>query len=813
MKKCNLLILTIFALLFAFSTIFSQTPDFTDTHTDGSLNGWTSQGTRTWSETNGYATPQNGAMATGFLTSNYAATADGAIEVDITADQWNGGNGGIILRWTSSTSYYFIAVKPGNQWDNYIKFCENTINADDGISVASPFSMNTSFTLRVEMAGSNFKFYIDGTLRGEINDASHPTGSFGYAHAASWNMYTRFSATRWWNAAPTEYPLTISVNGNGSVNPPGGLFTAGSTVSLTATPSDGWIFTGWSGDLVSTSNPASITMDSAKNVAATFEALPSYTLSTSTEGNGSVSPDSGTFISGTAVTLTATPSSGWAFSHWSGDVSGSTNPVTLTIDENKTIVAHFEEIPTYNLSVSVDGNGTASPDTGNFLSGTEVEITATPQSGWIFSNWSGDVTGAANPIIVTMSTNKTIVAHFVQITHSLTTDTNGSGTIAPAFGTFAENSPCTLTATPAAGWQFSNWSGDLTGTANPAILNMDADKYVVAHFTQIIHALTSSVEGNGSVSPASGTYPEGTTVEVTATAETGWHFSHWTGDITGSENPVTVTMNAPVAVVAHFVQRFHTLTATAGPNGTVSPESEILPEGSTVTVTATADEGYVFDHWSGDASGNQNPLSIVMDTDKNITASFVEYIPQMFTFSTTVAGKGSITPSSGTFKEDTIVTLSATAESGWLFDHWEGDLTGDTNPVNITFDSDKSIRAVFILNNQTVPNNRKIAISAEAFDDAGTPLGNAGPDTVDVIVRLFNSDTAGVLLYTERFEAASGNGIVVDKGYLVTRMGEGITSDDLTAIVLENDNLWVELTIASQVLPRIPMTASAYSMR
>lgn len=232
-----------------------------------------------------------------------------------------------------------------------------------------------------------------------------------------------------------------------------------------------------------------------------------------------------------------------------------------------------------------------------------------------------------------------------------------------------------------------------------------------------------------------------------------------------------------------------------------------------MTLTATPHDGYVFDHWSGDASGNQNPLSIVMDTDKNITASFVEYIPQMFTFSTAVTGKGSIIPSSGTFKEDTIVTLSATAESGWLFDHWEGDVTGNTNPVNITFDSDKSIRAVFILNNQTVPNNRKIAISAEAFDDAGTPLGNAGPDTVDVIVRLFNSDTAGELLYTERFEAASDNGIVVDKGYLTARMGEGITSDDLTAIVLENDNLWVELTIASQVLPRIPMTASAYSMR
>jgi len=76
---------------------------------------------------------------------------------------------------------------------------------------------------------------------------------------------------------------------------------------------------------------------------------PTYTLSTSVSpsGTGSVSPPSGQYEEGSQATLTATPASGYTFDYWSGDASGSSATITITMDSNKSITAHFEEPPDY----------------------------------------------------------------------------------------------------------------------------------------------------------------------------------------------------------------------------------------------------------------------------------------------------------------------------------------------------------------------------------------------------------------------------------------------------------------------------------
>jgi pectate lyase len=70
--------------------------------------------------------------------------------------------------------------------------------------------------------------------------------------------------------APAVVPLAVAVDGLGSVDPPGGTFQEGSTVSLQASPAPGWVFAGWSGDLTGTANPAALTMDAPKSVTARF---------------------------------------------------------------------------------------------------------------------------------------------------------------------------------------------------------------------------------------------------------------------------------------------------------------------------------------------------------------------------------------------------------------------------------------------------------------------------------------------------------------------------------------------------------------
>jgi uncharacterized repeat protein (TIGR02543 family) len=141
----------------------------------------------------------------------------------------------------------------------------------------------------------------------------------------------------------TQYELTTNVVGSGSVNPSSGTYNAGAMVTLTATPDAGHQFSGWSGDLTGSTNPATITMNANKNITATFTALPptQYSLTVTVAGSGSVNPSNGSYNADASVTLTATPNSGYQFSGWSGDLTGATNPATITMNANKNINATF----------------------------------------------------------------------------------------------------------------------------------------------------------------------------------------------------------------------------------------------------------------------------------------------------------------------------------------------------------------------------------------------------------------------------------------------------------------------------------------
>ena len=148
------------------------------------------------------------------------------------------------------------------------------------------------------------------------------------------------------------YALNLTVVGNGSVAkvPDQALYNEGSNVQLTATPGANHHFVGWSGDVTATANPLDVTMNAVKNITATF-ARDAYALNMTVVGSGSVakSPDQPSYDHGTSVQLTATPVSGYYFMGWSGDLTGTTNPVNVTMDAVKNITATFAGI---NIFVS-----------------------------------------------------------------------------------------------------------------------------------------------------------------------------------------------------------------------------------------------------------------------------------------------------------------------------------------------------------------------------------------------------------------------------------------------------------------------------
>src|SRR3972149_2055069 len=142
-------------------------------------------------------------------------------------------------------------------------------------------------------------------------------------------------------------------------------------------------------------------MDGNKTVTANFTQNPLYTLTVniSPTAGGSVTknPNKTSYISGETVTLTATANSGYTFSRWSGGATGTTSPVTVTMNGNKTVTANFT--PMYTLTVNISptagGSVTKNPNKTSYNSGETVTLTATANSGYTLSGWRGEAKGTA----------------------------------------------------------------------------------------------------------------------------------------------------------------------------------------------------------------------------------------------------------------------------------------------------------------------------------------------------------------------------------------------------------------------------------
>lgn len=145
-----------------------------------------------------------------------------------------------------------------------------------------------------------------------------------------------------------------------------------------------------------------------------------YTLNVTVDpvGGGSVSPGSGTYDSGDRIILTATASPDYQFDHWSGDASGTSPTVTITMDSDKIVIAHYTEIiPEYTLTATVSPaeGGSVSPSSGVYQSDETVILTATASPRYQFDYWGGDASGGSTSTSVTMDSDKNVVAYFEKL--------------------------------------------------------------------------------------------------------------------------------------------------------------------------------------------------------------------------------------------------------------------------------------------------------------------------------------------------------------------------------------------------------------
>ncbi|MDB6028301.1 MAG: Protein of unknown function precursor containing a C-terminal secretion signal [Verrucomicrobiales bacterium] len=374
-------------------------------------------------------------------------------------------------------------------------------------------------------------------------------------------------------------------------------------------------------------------------------------VSPASSGSITVDPFDTTFASNTVVTLTAVPAGGKQFVGWSGDASGSVNPIQVTMNSAKSVTAIFTNfvfVPTYTLTTNVSPAGSGSinvdPSGTTFASNSVVNLTATPVAGKMFVKWTGAVTTNANPLSITMSANKSVTAVFTNapLFYVLTTNVSpqGLGTIsaspAPATNGYASGTIVTLTATPNSGVKFVKWTGASIALTNRIKVTMTANKTVTAVFTNIAKFalnLTLSPANAGMVikspAPVSGNdYYTGTVVTLTPVANTGFKFVKWTGSLIGTANPAKVTMTANKTIVAVFtnVPTF-LLSASVNPPGagdilaSPSPATNGYSSNTVVTLTAVANDTNQFVGWSGLTSFS-NAVNVKMNGNKTVSAIF-----------------------------------------------------------------------------------------------------------------------------------------------------------------------------------------------
>ena len=219
----------------------------------------------------------------------------------------------------------------------------------------------------------------------------------------------------------------------------------------------------------------------------------------------------------------------------------------------------------YTLTTSANpaDGGTVSPSTQQYDEGKTATITATASSEYVFQSWSG-ATGSTNSTSVVMNSDKSVTANFVKKKYALTTTVEGEGTVtekvikAGAATDYNSGTIVELTAVPSGEWLFVEWKGDVTGTVNPTQITIDKAKSVTAVFVKKQYPLTIEIEGEGTVSEkvikagVATDYNSGTVVELTATPSDEWEFKEWTGDITSTENPAEITIDASKTVKAVF---------------------------------------------------------------------------------------------------------------------------------------------------------------------------------------------------------------------------------------------------------------------
>jgi uncharacterized repeat protein (TIGR02543 family) len=447
-----------------------------------------------------------------------------------------------------------------------------------------------------------------------------------------------------------------------------------------------------------------------------------YALNVITPINGRVLPNPlprATFSYGDTIALTAVADSHYYFGGWGGDASGTDPVLHLVMNANKTISATFAGVNEFSLTAtSLNGHVTLNPPGGAYSSGTWVRLTATPNSGYVFSSWSDSASGRADTVSVLMNHSKVVTANFSPVTYRLfVMSTVGGSVTTPSTVSETVNSGVAypIVATAQTGYTFERWQVDsgaaeiaVAGNASTTVTLPNGDARIQAVFTANSYTLTlqRTSAGDTLLPFPYATVQYGVAATIAAKAYRGSHFVNWTvvdGPVTiadSMQSATTVTLGADNATILAVTAPDRYTLGLTHDNGTIA----VLPAGKTVfaygdtaRLIAQPDIGHLFTGWSGDTlltDTLQTSIRVTFVRSRNIVANFTRIGTYSLILS---AAGGSIAkdPDSASYSYGDRVLLTAVPDSVHAFVGWSGDAHGTANPCTVTVDGNKNVTASF----------------------------------------------------------------------------------------------------------------------
>jgi uncharacterized repeat protein (TIGR02543 family) len=523
-----------------------------------------------------------------------------------------------------------------------------------------------------------------------------------------------------------QFFLAMNAGTGGTVSPPSNWNDSAAVVPISATPSGGYSFSGWTGTGAGSysgpANPSNVTMSGPITESASFTLFPvNITVNTNPPGrtftvDGVQYTNSQSFVWSATQTheLSTTSPQGdtatrYLWSSWSDGGAQTHNVAPIT---NTTYTVNFST--QHYLSMNAGTGGTVSPPSNWFNSGQVVAISATPGTGYSFGNWSGSgtgsYTGTNNPSSVTMNSPITETGNFTPNTIQVTVQTSPAGRsiivdgttyTAPQVFNWQANSNHTISTDSiqngAAGTRYI-WSGwNDAGARTHTVSSLVNTTFTATFSTQYL--LTMNAGTGGTVSPPSNWFNSGQVVPISATANTGYTFSSWsgtgTGSYTGPVNSSSVTMNASITETANFTANNISVTVQTVPGGRT-----IIVDGVTYTApqvfnwvansnhtvstdtiqNGTAGTRYVWASWS-DSGARSHTVAPLVNTTYT-----VNFTTQYFLTMNANVG-GTVLPPSGWYNSGDNVIITAIANSGYGFINWSGvgsgSYSGGNNPGNV----------------------------------------------------------------------------------------------------------------------------------